>query len=490
MRTNLFFENAGAALALMLFLLSGAAWGGMDGRADWPDHAGARAANLALVPLLNPSPVQPPDVLAQPTSIEHPFSYAYFRVLGASPSVDGRISDLHPPTLFWAWGEKHSPHETYSQVGECSISEWEIGQNGSAWLNGTMTWSLDGRDYAQRIENGSMNPLAMNVPAAAWANLTVRRAADGLPVLPNLTMSFEGVVGVQYHHREKVENSGGGHDQGGITNIHSCGPGEEKIEQRNYTIPVRFNRTYGIESGEPLLALLQPADLEQMRYAPRLETAALLARRPRREWMGAGDHTWAQANFSQYYAQKDEFNFTNIRRLPADGDSTQYATSGDGVQAFANSTYAYLRPEALDEQNRSFAWQYYMLVKTDEEALPAGSANATLVIEDDFGDGWSRLWVIRTRQGCGIGGLAADDASVRCVGGGAPPVLETGAGGADGGEGGAGPESAVLLWIGGDDARRPAQKEFVAQTPLPDGWLLSVPLVGVLVLLGLVLRCD
>ena len=496
MQMNLCFERGGrawAALVAMLFL-SAAAWGGMDNLADWPGHAGALRDNLALAANLSPSSVHPSDVAQQPTSLEHPFSYAYFKVLGAAPSVDGRISDLHPPKVFFAWGEKHSPHESVSKMGECSVSEWEIGQNGSAWLNGTMTWSLDGQNYTMRVENGSEDPLEMNVPAAAWAGLTVRRAADGSPRLPNLTMTFDGVVGVQYRHREKVENSGRAPNQGGMANIRFCGPGEEKIDQRNYTVPVNFSRTYEVETGEPLLVLLQPVDLEQLEYAPKLQAAALLSRQPQRIQMGAGELAWAQANFSQYYPEKDEFGFMSVRRLPKEEDRARYATSGPLVRTFANSSHAYLQPGALDGQNRSFAWQYYMRVQMDESVLPPGEANATVFLEDEFGDGWSALWTVRTRRGCGIGGSDADHASVRCLDNGTLPAMENGgvgAGpdGADGGVGGGMPP-VVSLGIAGDDALRPARKDFVVRGAQSGAWLLAVPLAGALVLAGLVLRRE
>ena len=362
---------------------------------------------------------KPSWVVEEQPIVSQPITWAYFYIGPASPSSSGHVSSLHPPQVFWTWGEHHESHveESHPSGPPCDgVITTTLNSSTDLILTGVMTWSAGNQSASAPHSADSANPATSPLPPAAWldGNLPTGEGTNLTPILPLLNVSFDGYVAVNYtksQYYPVVDRDANGNFIG----CHSGSLSEPVSLHR----PVHAWRVFSIEHGEPLFMRLEPADGEQLSLHPNARLLTLTNRNPKHLSIFLNNTLLTTSRFSRYDIVSEEFGFESVRRvdiepqtewavpLPPDADSSSYLLD-------ANSTHLYLLPTSLDEQNRSFAWQFSQFLRYP---LPLGVSELALRLEDDFGDKWNTTWQMRTRSGTGIGGLNQQSASLHLLDG-------------------------------------------------------------------------
>ncbi len=372
------------------------------------------ARNLQAVASLSHE-AKPSWVVEEQPSVNQPITWAYFYIGPASPSSSGRVSNLHPPQVFWNWGEHHEAHveESVQSGPPCDgVITTTLNNPGEPVLSGTLIWSAADKSATAPHSASSPNPALSPLAPTAWldANLHTTEGANRTSILPPLTVSFDGYVNVEYvrsrYFPRPVYDAKG--------NFVGCVP-DSSIEIFTASRRLVSSRVWPIEHGEPLFMRLAPADGEQLSLHPNARLLTLANRNARQLSISLNSTSLASSRFTRYEIKSEEFGFVSVRRaeieaasewnVPASSDTSSYLLE-------ANSTFLYLLPTALDAQNRSFAWQFSQFLRYP---LPLGISQLGLALEDDFGNKWNYTWAMRTRAGSGIGGPDAKAASLNLL---------------------------------------------------------------------------
>ncbi len=417
-----------------------------------------------------------------------PIFGAYVAFPVASPSVDGRVSDLHLPLIFWAWGEGHAPSlgRPIPADGECDPGYESLTETGPATLAGTLVWTLGNKSIGQELAGDSPDPLQM--PAfkpSDWEALQTQEGPNRSAVLPNLTLDFEGQVKASYvyfnQHFEKEAGGLAGGSGGQISNDYYCRLVQTQ-EVRTYTRAVSAQANWSVEQGQPLWMLVQPAGGEQLSWQPQAQVAVMANRQQERGELETSSGNWSSPE-AEYADTTDEWGLITIHRIEIT-PSQEMVDIHSPATLSSNSTFAYLQPDALDAQSRAYAWQFAHHL---QGGLPLGRTNLTAHFYDEFGDEWQQDWKMYTRAGSGIVMGAEGAKAVLTDSASSAPEIKQSQIGAEGTAPAAQTKwGAVVLAgfyeISGSDTVRPTQAVSWKPGPMPAlaGWL---PL-GVVILLG------
>lgn len=383
---------------------------------DSPQHADTLAHNLQVISAL-PHDTKPSWVSEDVPSVGQPITWAYLYLGPAAPSVSGRVSSLHPPAVFWAWGEHHESHveESNPSGPPCNgVITTTLNNPSEPVLRGVITWSAGNQSVSAAHPDSSINPAASPLPPAAWLdeNLPTGEGGSMAPILPPLNVSFDGYAQVDYIRSRYFLRPT--YDING--NFAGCVP-DSLVESFTASRRVTASRSWSIEHGEPFFMRLEPADGEQLSLHPNARLLTLTNRNPQHLFIFLNNTLLAASRFSRYQTDSDEFGFESVQRiditpvaewsvqLPSPADPSSYLLN-------TNSTFLYLLPTALDGQNRSFAWQFHQFLRYP---LPLGVSALGLKMEDDFNDQWNTTWQMRTRSASGIGGLNPQRASLHLL---------------------------------------------------------------------------
>lgn len=387
---------------------------------DSPPHAEVLAHNQQAAASLSHD-FKPSWVSEHAPSVEQPITWAYLYLGPASPSVSGRVSSLHPPAVFWTWGEHHESHveENHTSGPPCNEElKTTLSNPTTPVLTGVMTWSAGTQNISVPYEAQSANPVASPLSSAAWLdeNLPTIQGPNQSSVLPPLTISFDGYVLVNY--TRSSESVVATFDKGVLTCLL-----HPTIDNFTASRRVTASRNWSIEHGEPLFMRLEPADGEQLSLHPNARLLTLANRNPQHLSIFLNSTLLAASRFSRYDIASDEFGFESVQRLDIEPMAEWAVSILSDTSTYllnANSTFLYLLPTALDEQNRSFAWQFSQFLRYP---LPLGVSALGLKMEDDFNDQWNITWQMRTRSASGIGGLESQTASLNLLDARANPLL-------------------------------------------------------------------
>ncbi len=377
---------------------------------DFPDHVWMRQANAGSAAS---SPLSSPPSWVHPVAptTSQPIEWAFIELSPASPSVDGRVSSLHPPVFFWTWGESHAPFVVsyYTLDSSCGQSKISLSEFGKPALSGTLTWSLPGASVVQPIDDHAPALLQNPLPASAWASLSTTEGQNKSAILPPFSISFSGTVQVPYmkeveeHYLVKSADAAG-------NAIESC-QSSRSSALVTFALPVHSARAYGVEHGEPLFLKLRPADREQLSLSSGFWRADLSSRLPFSSVLALNGIPISSTRYAHYSMLKDEVGFWSISRQ--ENDTSEWPNKPNDSMSFSpsistNFSHLFLSPSELDSQGRAFAYQYSQQMLYP---FPLGRSNLTLEWSDDFNDKWNASFPLLTRAPSGIAGAVAENAT-------------------------------------------------------------------------------
>jgi len=389
--------------------------------ASFPNHTAIYRANSALAST-EPQGWRPISISSTTPTIEQPFYWAWFSLSPASPSVDSHISNLHPPSFFWLWGESHksSLRSEYVIDSECGISYAQLDEAGKARLSGEVVWSLENETAVRELTPDSANPLTNPLSLSAWSSASVREGPNLTSIFSKFNINFRGLVIVPYqrtemrHYLVELTDSFG-------NRIEKC---ETDFSSRilDYSYAVGSARSYEVENGALLSVKISPADGEQLSFGSALRRVDISSRRPHMMEVKANHSAISTTHYADYSYLREETGFLFISRQERNATTKwgQPEVSAPFASSLhANSTSLFLRPTSLDAQNNSFAYQYHSLLTYP---FPLGLSNVTLAWQDDFGDVWNASWILMARSHGWIAGTNTDNAMAFHTDARAPPA--------------------------------------------------------------------
>jgi len=360
---------------------------------------------------------------------EQPFYWAYFAFSPASPSVGTHISNLHPPSFFWLWGESHAKSLEWDEKPSCGQEpdHVELLESGAPRLRGEAIWSLEGEEIRKSLSDSSPEPLQNPLSPSAWSNASVREGANSSPLFSSFSLQFDGSVIMPYWRTElrhvvvkRYDTKGGLISESCESNYHSS--------LTDYSYGVASAKSYGVENGALLSVKISPADREQLSIGSALRRVDFSSRRPLLTSISLNSTPISTTRYSDYAYLHDGTGFLFINRTEREPstrwDSPPSSPFSLPPSSFSplmsvNSSSFFLCPTALDPFNRTYAYQYqHKLVYP----FPLGPSNISLVWQDDFNDKWNASWLLLTRSQTGIVGSDAAGASAVVLDPRAPPA--------------------------------------------------------------------
>ncbi len=343
-------------------------------------------------------------------TVYQPIEWAFIELSPASPSVNNRVSSLHPPVFFWVWGESHASTltKTYTIDSQCGDSHISISEFGTHRIEGTLSWSLAGESRTQSLDAHSPQPLSNPLSNSTWKNLSTTPGPNTTANLPPFSISFQGQVVMPYMQEVEEHYLVTYTDSKGNTISHCETAHSSKIVE--FALPVGSRRTYGVEHGEPLFLKLRPADKEQLSLASGFERVDISNRLPYDSNIFINSTSISSSRYAHYQMLKDEAGFWSINRTEgADTQWTNAPATPFPPSMFINYSNAFLLPVELDAANRSFAYQYFHDMKYP---FPLGDAHLNLKWTDDFMDNWSADYDLLTHAPVAVTGTHAEAAGV------------------------------------------------------------------------------
>ncbi|MFH1306925.1 MAG: hypothetical protein ABIH83_04720 [Candidatus Micrarchaeota archaeon] len=384
----------------------------------FPDHQAVASHNLALLPSLNHSSTLPPNISFSTPSLSTPFSYAYFKFLGALPSVSNHISSTHPPQMIWTWGEYHPAYliDTAPSFAGCPENIYELSATGPPIISGNMLWNLQNKTKTTQINSNTQQIISSPFSNSDFSSLSTLEGENKTAILPNLTLTFEGQVIVPFRVDVQVytiEYSTMTTSSGDTIEITACKL-QKNTYTKNYSIPISDSASWQVEYSEPIHFLLQPIDKEQLSTRPQIKLLFFSNRLAQNMTFSLNNNTLPSARFADYYEKEDEFGLLWIERNSLNNITSEKNNS----ILFSNYSSLFLNPTAFDKSNLNYSFQYYAFLRTP---LPLGYSNISLSFTDDFNNTCSSSWKIQTRAAAGISGFNSTNAEIILTDENAPP---------------------------------------------------------------------
>lgn len=365
----------------------------------FPNHSFVEQYNDNLVESSAPISL-PSDVENYTVTFSSPFQSAYVRILLEMPSVDNRVSNLHSPSLIWAWGAQ--PRAVYVDVGGCDIGHVSRipvldAAAGSPTFNGTVTFSLANKSSSIPARKRGKIP----IPPDLWREISVLEGANSTPVLPALSVNVTGKFWVLFREDAYLcfsETPG--------PNSKGCRCGQQETKHMWLSTPeISDSRNWSVEIGRPFFFLLAPIAGEQLSFRPKLQVLVFSSHRPSQVsllYNGRELNSTYRTLFNQTIGELGEMhvesNDTDIYGINISGSPPFLPSNISAPLSFANGT-KFKRPSSLDASNTSYAYQY--LIESNA-SLPVGKGNATIYFRNQFDDEYNKTWEVVVRDASAI----------------------------------------------------------------------------------------